>query len=134
VCAREQQWLVAAIREGEWEPGVTAGQGGGGTLLSIRQDAEHTVWVRVWPGGVDQGQSQSHDHQELQCDAVSMDRSRCMFNWLIEVYNLFANKPQRNTQRTRWLLKMQDFTEGPAVSFIPRVGAGDFASREFHQL
>lgn len=35
---------------------------------------------------------------------------------------------RRNRQRTRWLPKMQDFTEGTAVSFIPRVGAGDSAS------
>lgn len=36
---------------------------GGRTLLSKRQDAEQTVWVRVWPRGTHQGQFQSHDHQ-----------------------------------------------------------------------
>ena len=42
---------------------MTAGQGSGGTLLSRRQDAERTVWVRVRPAGIDQGQSQSHGHR-----------------------------------------------------------------------
>lgn len=46
----------------------------------------------------------------------------------IQGISTFFGPTGRNSQRTRWLLKMQDFTEGTAVSFIPRVGAGDSSS------